>query len=55
MGPKNPSYDRGIREDIIVLVGKEPLRVLNIGCGVGVTGERLKERGIKEVGGGELN
>jgi 2-polyprenyl-3-methyl-5-hydroxy-6-metoxy-1,4-benzoquinol methylase len=33
----------------------EPLRVLDIGCGAGVTGKRLKERGIKEVVGVELN
>jgi len=47
--PKEDSYYQGIREDIIELVGKDMQRILDVGCAFGMTGERLKKQGSREV------
>ena len=55
LGPKKSSYYKGIREDIIELFDGEESRVMDVGCGAGLTGERLKAIGASEVVGLEIN
>ncbi len=51
--PKDREYYRGIRVEIVDLVTPLAQRILDIGCASGVTGQMLKERGVKEVVGVE--
>ena len=55
LGPKGTVYYQGVREDVVTLVDDGIERVLDVGCAYGMTGERLKKRGIKEVVGVELD
>ena len=44
-------YYESAREDIVSLIPREAMRVLDVGCGFGLMGKRLKqERGIEVVG-----
>lgn len=52
---KTPNYYRGIREDIVELVDTGVSSVLDIGCAAGRTGEKLKQGGVKEIIGVELD
>lgn len=49
-----PSYT-GIRDDVLNLVPGDALRVLDIGCGTGALGERVKRRNNAEVVGVEID
>ena len=50
-----PVYYKSARADILLLVPKEARRVLDVGCGAGQLGQALKEQGVKEVVGIELD
>lgn len=47
-------YYSHARDDLIRLVPRDARRVLEIGCGAGMTGKALKDRGVEEVVGVEL-
>ncbi|MBU4312607.1 MAG: class I SAM-dependent methyltransferase [Candidatus Omnitrophica bacterium] len=47
---KNKSYFLHDRTDVFKLVPKTVRRVLDVGCGVGVLGKRLKESGMEVTG-----
>jgi O-antigen biosynthesis protein len=47
-------YYSHVREDLIRLIPKGTKKVLEVGCGAGMTGKALKERGVEEVVGVEL-
>ena len=49
------SYHVNPRKDVFELVPKDVKRVLDVGCGAGELGRHLKEAGVKEVVGIELN
>ncbi|MFH1753518.1 MAG: class I SAM-dependent methyltransferase [Candidatus Omnitrophota bacterium] len=53
--PKDREYYRGARAEIVDLVIPEAQRVLDIGCACGITGQMLKERGVREVVGVEID
>ncbi|MBN1383303.1 MAG: class I SAM-dependent methyltransferase [Elusimicrobia bacterium] len=44
-----------VRHDIINLIPKNAKRVLSVGCGTGITEGALKDRGVAEVTGIEIN
>lgn len=52
--PKQDDYYQCIRCDVVDLVEKGTKRVLDVGCAFGITGELLKEKGIEEVVGIEV-
>ncbi len=52
---KRDDYYSGAREDITDLIDRDTVRVLDVGCANGVTGEILKKKGVKEVVGIEMN
>lgn len=43
------------RADLIELIPKGAIRILDVGCGVGETGKLLKEKGFEEIVGVEMN
>lgn len=53
--PKANSYYEGVREDIVEMVDSHTPRVLDIGCAFGINGEKLKQKGVKEVIGVEID
>jgi len=44
----------GVRNDVLKLVPESAVKVLDVGCASGITGQILKSRGVKEVVGIEL-
>ena len=52
---KESDYFSAVREDIIELVDTDTARILDVGCGCGMTGRKLKENGAREVVGIELD
>jgi 2-polyprenyl-3-methyl-5-hydroxy-6-metoxy-1,4-benzoquinol methylase len=52
---KTGDYYRQERREVEALIPQNTMRVLDVGCGEGVFGKRLLERGVKEVVGIEVN
>ena len=52
---KDDIYYKGAREDVACLVPNKARRVLDIGCAYGITGALIKDRGVQEVIGVEIN
>jgi len=55
MDNKTGEYYRQERREVEALIPQNTTRVLDIGCGEGIFGKRLLERGVKEVVGIEIN
>jgi glycosyltransferase involved in cell wall biosynthesis/2-polyprenyl-3-methyl-5-hydroxy-6-metoxy-1,4-benzoquinol methylase len=55
MDTKTGDYYRQERREVEALIPQNTMRVLDVGCGEGVFGKRLLERGVKEVTGIEIN
>lgn len=51
----NSDYFRQERREVEALIPNNAMRVLDVGCGEGVLGKRLSEKGVKEVVGIEIN
>ena len=49
------NYFSGFRSDVADLVPQECVRILDVGCGYGGLGRSLRERGVAQVYGVELN
>ena len=52
---KSPQYYFNIREDLIRLIPLQAKNILEVGCAAGMTGKALKERGLAEIVGIEVN
>jgi len=52
---KDRDYFRQERKDIETLIPEGVMRILDVGCGEGILGKRLLEKGIREVIGIEIN
>ncbi|MBI5098519.1 MAG: glycosyltransferase [Nitrospirae bacterium] len=55
MDTKTGDYYRQERREVEALIPKNTIKVLDVGCGEGIFGKRLLERGVKEVIGVEVN
>ncbi len=53
-GRKNNDYFRQERKDVEALIPDNALRILDVGCGEGILGRRLLEKGASEVVGVEF-
>jgi len=52
--PLDIDYYRQERKDVEALIPKEARKILDVGCGEGILGKRLLEKGVKEVVGVEI-
>lgn len=52
---KDRDYFRQERKDIEALIPEDTMRILDVGCGEGILGKRLLEKGVREVIGIEIN
>ncbi|RJQ55210.1 MAG: class I SAM-dependent methyltransferase [Nitrospiraceae bacterium] len=55
MDTRTGDYYRQERREVEALIPQNTMRVLDVGCGEGLLGKRLLERGVKEVVGIEVN
>jgi methionine biosynthesis protein MetW len=55
MDTKTGDYYRQERREVEALIPQNIMRVLDVGCGEGIFGKRLLERGVREVAGIEVN
>lgn len=52
--PKPGNYYQNVREEIIDFIPRDAIRILEVGCGEGLFGLRLKEGTLREVWGVEV-
>jgi len=52
---KNIHYYFSARDDLIRLIPPQARRILEVGCAGGMTGKALKEKGVEEIVGIEIN
>ena len=55
MDAKDRGYFSQERKDVEALIPEDTMRILEVGCGEGILGKRLLEKGAKEVIGIEIN
>lgn len=52
---RNPLYYFNVRDDLIRLIPAQTRRILEVGCAGGMTGKTLREKGVEEIVGIEIN
>ena len=52
---KNPLYYFSVRDDLIRLIPPQAQRILEVGCAGGMTGKALREKGVEEIVGIEID
>jgi spermidine synthase len=52
---RDPHYYSHARDDLIRLIPPGTTKILEVGCGAGMTGKALREKGFEKIVGIEIN